>query len=523
MKNIFVYRVLALFATAVILFSACTMDTADVRLDPQISTSQVLNVKSDGATVLGYIIAAGDGFSERGVCYDKSPAPTTEKSKTVYDGQISTATFEVKLSGLSYASKYYARAYVINASGPIYGEEVNFTTLPVVASLTTKAVTEITGTTATTGGIITIDGGSPITARGVCYGKSPNPDVTGSKTSDGTGTGEFTSALSKLDGLTTYYVRAYAINSAGTKYGDEVSFTTLVSIRNWYVPGNYVSAGYPGPDYADWAPDKSPMVKSIEASPDNVEGYINMAGASNLWKIASQPNWNGPNYGAGATAGTLDAAGDNITLPAGYYKINVNAGVNPMTYTAIATVWGIIGDATPIGWVGQTDMTYNTNSLVFSLGVHLTGTVATPKYIKFRGLTDWSINYGATAGSNSLVAGGDNIAITIEDDYAITLDLSHPLAYTYSANRWGIIGSATPDGWNSDQNMTWDAVNQVFTATIVLTTGEIKFRANDDWGINFGGSLTSLTQGGDNIAITTAGTYVITLNPWTRVATMSLI
>jgi hypothetical protein len=523
MKNINIYRALALFAAAIIIFSACTKETADVRLDPQLSTSQVLNVKADSATVLGFIIAAGDGFSERGVCYDKAAAPTTDKSKVVYNGQRSSATFKVKIGGLSYATKYYARAYVVNENGTIYGEEVNFTTLPVMATITTTAATEITGTTATTGGNITIDGGSAITARGVCYGKNHNPNITGSITTDGTGTGAFTSYLSKLDGLTTYYVRAYATNSVGTKYGNEVSFTTLVSLRNWYVPGNYVSAGYPSPAYADWAPDKSPMVKSIEASPDNVEGYVYMANASNLWKIASKPNWDGPNYGAGATAGTLDAAGDNITLPAGYYKINVNAGVNPMTYTAVATVWGVIGDATPNGWGAQTDMVYNTNSLVFSLAAHLTGTVAVPKYIKFRGTSDWSVNYGATAGSSALVPGGDNIAITVEDDYAITLDLSHPLEYTYSANRWGIIGSATPDGWNSDQNMTWDAVNNVFTATIVLTTGEIKFRANDDWGVNFGGSLGALTQGGDNIAVSTAGTYVITLNPWTRVATMTLI
>lgn len=522
MKNIIIYKVLV-FLAAVVLFSACTEKTADVRLDPQITTSQVLSIKSDGATVIGFIVAAGDGFSERGVCYDKAAAPTTDKSKVVYNGQRSTATFEVPLTGLTYATKYYARAYVINENGTIYGEEVNFTTLPVMATITTTAVTDITGTTATSGGSITIDGGSAITARGVCYGTSHNPTISNSHTSNGTGTGTFISYLSGLQGLTTYYVRAYATNSVGTIYGTEVSFTTLVSVRNWYVPGNYVSAGYPSPDYDDWAPDKSPMVKSTAASPDNVEGYVYMAGASNLWKIASKPNWDGPNYGAGATAGTLDAAGDNITLPAGYYKINVNTAVNPMTYTAIATVWGVIGDATPNGWGGQTDMTYIPNSLVFSLAAHLTGTVATPKYIKFRGTSDWSVNYGAPAGSNSLVAGGDNIAITIEDDYAITLDLSHPQQYTYSANRWGIIGNATPDGWNSDQNMTWDAVNHVFTATIVLTTGEIKFRANDDWGVNFGGSLTNLTQGGDNIAVGTAGTYVITLNPWTRIATMTKI
>ena len=79
------------------------------------------------------------------------------------------------------------------------------------------------------------------------------------------------------------------------------------------------------------------------------------------------------------------------------------------------------------------------------------------------------------------------LPLAVEDDYAITLDLSKPLDYSYSANRWGIIGSATAGGWDSDQNMSWNAVGGVFTATINLTVGEMKFRANDDWGLNLGG------------------------------------
>jgi hypothetical protein len=521
MKNINIYRALALFAAAIIIFSACTKETADVRLDPQLSTSQVLNVKADSATVLGFIIAAGDGFSERGVCYDKAAAPTTDKSKVVYNGQRSSATFKVKIGGLSYATKYYARAYVVNENGTIYGEEVNFTTLPVMATITTTAATEITGTTATTGGNITIDGGSAITARGVCYGKNHNPNITGSITTDGTGTGEFTSHLSKLDGLTTYYVRAYATNSVGTKYGNEVSFTTLVSLRNWYVPGGYVEASYPGSGLLNWAPDKSPMVKSNEAAPDNVEGYVYMAGASNDWKISAQPSWTGTNYGASGTAGVLssDPGAGNLNLPAGYYKINVNAGVNPLTYTAIATVWGVIGDATPTGWGGQTDMTYNPASQTFSLALHLTSGGG----FKFRGTSDWSVNYGSKTADGKLDTQNDNnIPCTLTADYAITLDLSHPLEYTYSANAWGIIGNATAGGWDNDQDMTWDAVNGVFTATIPMTAGEWKFRANNAWTINFGGSLTALTQDGGNFAIATSGNYTITLNPWTRVGTITM-
>jgi starch-binding outer membrane protein SusE/F len=516
MKKISLYRISAVLVTATILFAACTKESSDVRLDPQLSTSQVLNVKSNSATIVAFVVAFGDGFSERGVCYNTSTAPTVADKKTVFTGnQGITATFTVSLSGLNYATKYYARAYAVNSQGTIYGDEVTFTTSPVVPTLTTTAITLITGTTATGGGNVTVEGGSSVTARGVCYGTNHNPTVSDSKTSDGVGTGAFTSSLTGLAGLTTYYVRAYATNTVGTGYGPEVSFTTLISVRTWNLPGDYVEASYPGSGLANWSPDKSPQVKSTEATPDNIEGYVYMANASNQWKFATKNNWDGPNYGAGTTPGTLDAAGDNISSPAGYYKINVNPAASPMTYTAVATVWGVIGNASPNGWNDETALTYNPASTVWTGAMHLT-----VGEIKFRANHSWDYNYGSTAKNATLNAGGDNIPVALEADYAITLDLSHPNAYTYSANRWGIIGSATADGWNSDQNMTWNPTTRVFTATINLVAGEIKFRANDDWAVNLGGTLTALTPGGDNIPIATAGSYTITLDPWAHVATL---
>jgi uncharacterized protein (TIGR02145 family) len=97
------------------------------------------------------------------------------------------------------------------------------TNLPTV---TTTAITAITQTNATSGGNVTSDGGAPVTARGVCWSTSPNPTIANSKTTNGTGTGSFTSSLTGLTANTPYYVRAYATNSAGTAYGNEVTFTT---------------------------------------------------------------------------------------------------------------------------------------------------------------------------------------------------------------------------------------------------------------------------------------------------------
>jgi uncharacterized protein (TIGR02145 family) len=97
---------------------------------------------------------------------------------------------------------------------------------PTLAVVTTTNVTDKTQTTATSGGNVTNDGNADVTTRGVCWGTSQNPITSSGKTSDGTGTGAFTSSLTGLTPGTTYYVRAYATNSEGTSYGNEVTFSS---------------------------------------------------------------------------------------------------------------------------------------------------------------------------------------------------------------------------------------------------------------------------------------------------------
>jgi hypothetical protein len=96
----------------------------------------------------------------------------------------------------------------------------------IVPSVSTTTVSNVTATSATTGGDVTQDGGAPVTMRGVVYGTSSSPTTLGTITNDGAGTGVFTSTLTGLTPSTNYYVRAYGTNSVGTAYGNEVSFTT---------------------------------------------------------------------------------------------------------------------------------------------------------------------------------------------------------------------------------------------------------------------------------------------------------
>lgn len=145
-------------------------------------------------------------------------------------------------TNVSAGNLYTYRVYALNSAGnsTTYSNEVSIT-IPVpitVPALTTTTISSITSTGVVTGGNISSDGGGTITSRGVVWSTSANPTISlTTKTTDGTGSGSFTSTVSGLTANTQYYVRAYATNSAGTSYGNEISFTTLPTIGQSYQGG----------------------------------------------------------------------------------------------------------------------------------------------------------------------------------------------------------------------------------------------------------------------------------------------
>jgi hypothetical protein len=131
---------------------------------------------------------------------------------------------------------------------------------------------------------------------------------------------------------------------------------------------------------------------------------------------------------------------------------------------------------------------------------------------KFTDGPAWDVNYGDTGADGTLDANGDNIVAPEAGQYKIDVDLN-TLTYTMRRTAWGLIGSATPNGWDSDQDMTYDAASNSWSIQVNLVPGHIKFRANDDWGLNYGdnGSDALLEEGGADIAIASAGTYIVRL------------
>ncbi|MCP4213090.1 MAG: hypothetical protein GY765_00470, partial [bacterium] len=188
-------------------------------------TSVASSITSTTATSGGNVTSdGGAAVTARGVCWSTSANPTTADS-TTSDGS-GTGAFSSAITGLSADTTYHVRAYAVNSSGTVYGSDLTFTTGTAGLTVTTTAVSSITSTTASSGGNVTSNGGSEVTARGVCWSTSANPTTTDSTTSDGTGTGEFTSGITGLLANTTYYVRAYAVNSDGTSYGSDLTFST---------------------------------------------------------------------------------------------------------------------------------------------------------------------------------------------------------------------------------------------------------------------------------------------------------
>ena len=196
------------------------------------------------------------------------------------------------------------------------------------------------------------------------------------------------------------------------------------------------------------------------------------------------------------------------------YKI-VYSEALPLTVTPYTTIldlstnWGIVGSATPNSWNGPDLPFYQTDTP----NVYVAYVTLRDGEIKFRQDNQWTLNYGDDGLDGTLDANGANIPVTA-GTYKITIDLT-ALTYTIEPYSWGIVGDATPNGWNGpDLPFTYNPYNDDWKAAVTLTTGDIKFRLNNDWAVNYGdtGADGTLEAGGDNIAVT-AGNYIVTFDP----------
>jgi hypothetical protein len=248
---------------------------------------QLATVTTTTVSSISYTTATGGGnvasdngapVSSRGICWATTASPTTANSK--YTEAAGLGSFTTSITGLIANTTYYVRAFAVNGGGTSYGNQVSFATLsPAVPSLTTQSISGISSNIAGSGGVISTDGGSAITAKGVCWSINPTPTIANSKTNDGTGAASYNSTMTGLNYLTLYYVRAYATNGLGTAYGNQISFTTTDLVN-------------PGPTVPVLGTSTSTITGGSTASSG---GYVSSDGGSTVtmrgvcWSTSANP------------------------------------------------------------------------------------------------------------------------------------------------------------------------------------------------------------------------------------------
>lgn len=372
-------KIAPLFFVITTLFG-CASENAPTKTAPQVSTSTISNITLNSAISGGAI--ANDGgadITSKGVVWNTTASPTISSNTKTIEG-TGTGTFSSSLTNLTPSTTYYLRAYATNSSGTGYGSEISFTTNSVVLPvLSTTAITDITFNSAASGGSITNDGGGTITTRGIVWSTSQNPTIAlATKTTNGAGIGNFSSTLANLNPETTYYIKAYAANSAGTAYGNEIEFKTLPTVKSGvgiefdadgniyqtveingqiWLTENLKTTKYcngddiPNVNFSQWDNLTSGAWTYYENSSENNDTYGKLynweVASSNKnacpcgWRVATREDWTAlTNFLGIQTAGNEIKSVGDIENGTGLWHTSINPGTNSTGFNATPAGWG---------------------------------------------------------------------------------------------------------------------------------------------------------------------------------------
>ena len=445
-----------LWESAVVTQPQMHNDTVPLLFDvtvPTVLTSPVADITANTVVCGGNVTADGNApVTARGVCWDTLPNPTVDDSFTA--DSTGVGSFTSHLSGLTDGTTYYVRAYATNSVGTAYGEEREFSTLLMLSpTVTTNTVTDVTVSSATCGGVVTSDGNVPVTARGVCWDTLPNPTVddNDSLTFNGSGIGSFTSMLSGLAEGTTYYVRAYAINSVDTAYGEQKSFTTQIlpsvitdSVSNITTTsaecgGKVVSQGSSAVIYRGvcWSISQNPTVDDSHTTENGGVGSFTSSitglyAGVRYYVRAYATSSAGTAYGAQVTFVTTFTCGSNTvsdhegnayhTVQIGnqcWTKDNLRTTTSPSTGTYL-----IPSASTGSTYTGKQARWYNNDSTTYA-----------------------PMNYGLLYNWNAAV----DTFNTAYGETSVNTSSNNAVSVTFSGHRRGIC----PAGWHLPSDAEW--------------------------------------------------------------------
>ena len=205
------------------------------------------------------------------------------------------------------------------------------------------------------------------------------------------------------------------------------------------------------------------------------------------------------------------------------YSNTVNLSVTPYSSLLdLSTSLGVVGSGTPGGWGNENilDLPFYTTA---TTNVYVAYVTLRNGEIKFRNNNDWSENWGDDGADGTLDSYGSNISVSA-GTYKIEVNFSS-MTYTMEEYSWGIVGSATTNGWGGpDMMLHYNSYQDDWKAVVTLADGEAKFRFNNDWAVNYGddGADGTMEVNGANIAVS-AGHYLVTMNLNTQSYTMEEI
>jgi uncharacterized protein (TIGR02145 family) len=388
-----------------------TLNTATIS-----ATASATSITSTSA-ISGATITADGGaaVTARGLVYGTSSGASTFSATS----GTGTGTYTSSLTGLSPATTYFVRAFATNSVGTVYGTETSFTTIAVEPTVSaTVLIASITGSSATSGGTISSNGGSTVTLSGIVWSTTSTPTIALlTKTTNGSATGTYTSSLTGLAPATLYYVRAYATNSIGTSYGPERSFTTLAIAPTISATSSAIS---------------------ITSSTATIGGTITADGGA---AVTSR----GVVYGTSAGSATYSVTSGTGT---GTYTISLTGLTPATTYfvrsfatNSVGTVYGTetsfttlaiaptltttaAGSITKYGASGGATITSNGGSAITVSGI-CWSTTATPT------TSDSKTTDGTTSGTFTSTITG----LTAGTTYYVRAYATNPIGTSYGANQ----------------------------------------------------------------------------------------
>ncbi|MFN8246365.1 MAG: hypothetical protein U0T56_08310 [Ferruginibacter sp.] len=414
-------------------------------------------------------------------------------------------------------------------------------------TVTTTTASGITTTGASSGGNVTDDGGASVSAKGVAYGTSSSPIITGSITTDGNGTGSYTSTLSGLSVNTRYYYRAYATNTQGTSYGSESNFYTLANTPGTPTVNNATSSTLditlngnsnpPATQFAIQETGSGNFVQSIDGSlggspdwqtiatwgtPRTVTGLAQST--SYTFQVKAR---NGDNvetgYGTSAGGTTLSAGSPLITASAltafGSQCINGTYGPNTFTITGTNLTTAPVTVATLNGF------SYSTDDITYSASLSITqpgGSFSQLVYVKFNPTLAQPYNGNITVGGGgasnydvaasgsgintpaSVTTGGQSgitqVAASLQGSYTEACSSVTAYGIEYSTSSGFINGTQVPSS-----NQSFGSFSSSLSGLSANTTYYYKAYATDNAGTHYG-TESSFTTASLTAPVATAAT-----------------